>query len=1090
MTKAKLIGTLLLLYLPVLLLAQTTIKLETSRKVVDENSLVSLSLRNLIFNGLINEIDLGLQYDPEVISFNNYVITSIDKEEDFEINVDESLGLIHVKYKRDSFAIYQDILDFRFDVIGEDAECSNFSIVPFDENTPIKVNLNGIDYYEEQLILIQGGVCIKNEVDDPVRQTKIDPIHERPLNLRLNKRKSVCLRSNGAVGKDYFMQYAGGRVIRRIDKIGKTLRGINLNVLSPISFDDTEEYSNIIYDHKNESWIISELFGDDYLSFTVLSDDLDPRVLNQYGFQLEASVLEPSFVLWGESLVISTRTSLEENYLFYFINVQDLMSGIDLPRTKSLLLPIAEPITEAHILSAASANNKNFNPASSPIVLSVIDDDYYAYQNDLVELMEFEINWDDENDPSIEKLQIPMSLFNTRTSWSSFGDDLFYKPSLRKPLILNTPHYYRYEDHEALVFALTVNVEVGISSLGVRWAELRKENGGTWYVYQEGTFAPEDDKQRVFGSAAIDQNENILLTYLLTDEDNIFSLIANGRKKEDPLGKLSYEELVLDVGFNSYPNSMLHNVNTNQMVLDADDRCWVTSNSGGGSQIVAIDFDRDEVDLNLVRFDSLHTLNVFGENETISLGIKNEGLLEVEAFKIELFLNGEKILEEDRFDLVLPGQEISIDLEEQFVIPQKGKYTLEAVLSLEGEAYVNNNKIEAIISRVPDADALIEMIQTDDYCDENISNKTKFRFTNIGYKNFSKATVLFLVNGLTLQEYFWSGNLSHGNSYDFELDAEYNLPEESEITIELRNVTIADSGTVVDLNKISTYPYFKTEERFKTLEVLLKLDDNPEEVYWTISTLGTRELVAEGGPYFNDYSEQVHSLCLSPYECYLFSIHDLGGDGLQNETGEYVHFGYSINTDFGFELIKGDGSFGSNKTHGFCIDGPLCQIKPEIIITPASNNEAKDGKIEIILENRIEAFQYRIEEIGAFQESPIFENLKSGSYQVEVITADEECEYSEEVYLDFLDVSSVKENRARLLQLSPNPTTGFVSLLKLKDLANLEVVNLAGQRMQIKPVNNLTGADPTLDLNHLPKGLYIVKCNVNDQKYVGKLILQ
>jgi hypothetical protein len=77
---------------------------------------------------------------------------------------------------------------------------------------------------------------------------------------------------------------------------------------------------------------------------------------------------------------------------------------------------------------------------------------------------------------------------------------------------------------------------------GARWYEIRR-TGGTYSLYQQGTYAPNDGVHRWMGSAAMDKNGNIGLGYSVVNATNVFPGIRyTGRLAGDPLGQMTLGE--------------------------------------------------------------------------------------------------------------------------------------------------------------------------------------------------------------------------------------------------------------------------------------------------------------------------------------------------------------------------------------------------------------------------------------------------------------------------------------------------------------------------------------------------------------------
>jgi len=86
---------------------------------------------------------------------------------------------------------------------------------------------------------------------------------------------------------------------------------------------------------------------------------------------------------------------------------------------------------------------------------------------------------------------------------------------------------------------------VGGDRAGMRWYELRKDTGGEWSIYQQGTYAPNDGNHRWMGSIAMDQAGNIALGYSVSSETTWPSIRYATRTPVDPLGEMGGEASIV-----------------------------------------------------------------------------------------------------------------------------------------------------------------------------------------------------------------------------------------------------------------------------------------------------------------------------------------------------------------------------------------------------------------------------------------------------------------------------------------------------------------------------------------------------------------
>jgi hypothetical protein len=104
--------------------------------------------------------------------------------------------------------------------------------------------------------------------------------------------------------------------------------------------------------------------------------------------------------------------------------------------------------------------------------------------------------------------------------------------------------YRRFPSHETLVGNFTV--DAGGGQAGIRWFELRR-TAGDWFLYQQGTFAP-DFLHRWMGSIAMDGSGNIALAYSVSGSNLFPDLRYATRLESDPPGIMGGEAVLISGG--------------------------------------------------------------------------------------------------------------------------------------------------------------------------------------------------------------------------------------------------------------------------------------------------------------------------------------------------------------------------------------------------------------------------------------------------------------------------------------------------------------------------------------------------------------
>jgi hypothetical protein len=155
---------------------------------------------------------------------------------------------------------------------------------------------------------------------------------------------------------------------------------------------------------------------------------------------------------------------------------------------------------------------------------------------------------------------IPQS--GTQQLLDSLADRLMYRLA-----------YRNFGDHEALV----VNHSVATAGGGaaIRWYELRNP-GGTPFLYQQGTFAP-DNEFRWMGSIAMDKVGNIAVGYSLSSSGRHPSIRYTVRAPGDALGQMGAETEII-AGGGSQTSQLNRWGDYSSMSVDPVDDCtfWYT----------------------------------------------------------------------------------------------------------------------------------------------------------------------------------------------------------------------------------------------------------------------------------------------------------------------------------------------------------------------------------------------------------------------------------------------------------------------------------------------------------------------------------
>lgn len=190
---------------------------------------------------------------------------------------------------------------------------------------------------------------------------------------------------------------------------------------------------------------------------------------------------------------------------------------------------------------------------------------------------------------------------------------------------------------------------------------------------------------------------------------------------------------------------------------------------------------------------------------------------------------------------------------------------------------------------------------------------------NFGVDELNTAVVHFSLDGGPNNELEWSGNLSSGET------AEIVLPNLSaslgDHTLTAWATTDGDGYALNDTLEVS----FEVQSG-NTIQMEVLFDALPYGFSWSVENVDDGTVIMSGEDYDNGsyaYESLTESLC-AVSGCYELIVEDIFGNGLHYYPGGW----YSLTDSDGNELGAGEGNFGSEQVHPFCIDGssvPPCE---------------------------------------------------------------------------------------------------------------------------------------------------------------------
>jgi hypothetical protein len=382
---------------------------------------------------------------------------------------------------------------------------------------------------------------------------------------------------NGDVGPNHYVEMIN-LVFGVYDKQGNLLLGpVDTGTLwSGFAVDDCTDPSGdpiVIYDQFVDRWLLSQFTtrGPMYYDCIAISQTGDPTgAYYRYAFvtqpdpDLPGGTFFPDYPkygVWTDSYIMTTRDfgDVDEYGIsVYALEKNKMVNGE--PSARAVQFFLDSNVVPLNLIGDGllppdiDGKQKPKADAAIPIVGTQDDGAFYGATFDALNIWEMRVKWRSTPVASITlAAQLPVAAFDSIfpcgpsrgcipqpgiTNPDQFIDILSYRqrPTYRLA-------YRNFKDYETFVTNQSVEAAPGIA--GVRWYEIRRV-GGTYSIFQQGTFAPSDGVHRWMGSAAMDKFGNIAVGYSVSNGVNVYPGIRyTGRLAGDPLGMMTLGEGVI-----------------------------------------------------------------------------------------------------------------------------------------------------------------------------------------------------------------------------------------------------------------------------------------------------------------------------------------------------------------------------------------------------------------------------------------------------------------------------------------------------------------------------------------------------------------
>jgi hypothetical protein len=300
----------------------------------------------------------------------------------------------------------------------------------------------------------------------------------------------------------------------------------------------------------------------------------------------------PKYGVWTDSYVLTSRdfgSQGEYGISVYALEKNKMVNGQPNARAVHFFLdgndPAILPLVGDGLLPAdVDGKQKPKTDTAIPIVGTQDDGAAAVYGGtfDALNIWDLRVKWRSTPTASLTlAAQLPVASFDSIfpcgpsrgcipqpgiTNPDQFIDILSYRqrPTWRLA-------YRNFKDYETLVTNQSVEALPGVA--GVRWYEIRR-TGGTYSLYQQGTYAPNDGVHRWMGSIAQDKKGNMAVGYSVSNATDVYPGIRyTGRLAGDPLGQMTLGEGVIMNGSGVQTTTNSRWGDYTSMNVDPNDDC-------------------------------------------------------------------------------------------------------------------------------------------------------------------------------------------------------------------------------------------------------------------------------------------------------------------------------------------------------------------------------------------------------------------------------------------------------------------------------------------------------------------------------------
>ena len=906
----------------------------------------------------------------------------------------------------------------------------------------------------------------------------------------------------GDVGMDYYIQAVNVTKVGIFSKDGNLIKEFPMNELwsslGANSFGDPI----VLYDEIEKRWIITEFTGPSNLLIAV-SETADPfGSFYAYSFSTPRFPDYPKYAIWGDIITVTTNEQGAGTLHHYFLDKQALYNGSGDAKMQRIAVS-GNSNTTAGFFVATPVDADGYllpeNPA--PISMRLNDSSWGQASQDQLELYRFNVDFEDPNMTGVEQISIPTTPFDGYPCSAQTGGYAcvpqpgFWGLDAIPETIMNIPKYRNFGTHESIVLSFITDVTDGDNLSGIRWVELRRDASTDWYLFQEGTFSPDDGLDRYMPSIALDGKGNIGLAYNVSSKTEHVGLRYTGRLKSDPLGTMTVQEYNVVNGQNNIISGGRFGDYAQMSVDPADESTfWYTTEYGGhlsfssSTRIVAFELRKDSMDLAINRLVSPGPLysDSLGTTEQLSIEVQNNGILPMKDYILHLEYEDILIASDTIYTELSPDSTYIHVFEELFDLSEKKWYHFRFTLEHPDDEQSLNNSIYESLLHTYKHHAGIYIQNDSQTCDSKLEIITEIR--NFGTDTIQAVDLGIYLNELVVDTVSWNGEILFLEAETIDLSVDLIEEGNNDIEIKLLAINGEIPGSPTFIYSDSTTVDLITNSQYLVLKITT--DGFPEETTWDlVNHLG--ETVMKGGPYTEAKTTIEELFCVNSHNCYTFTIYDSSGDGICCEAGVGR---YVMEDGDGDKIFQAFGGFGYDKSHKFCGVEYSCNLSMEY--ESMDDTGLSNGTIHLSVNNGIEPYRYSIDGGNNFQDSPLFENLMYGDYMVKVEDDSGVCILEDTITVNLstpTDQASMNETK---LKIKPNPNKGYFEFeysfgASIDPFITVHILDENARIIQSRRFNKYDNTyKGSFSLINYPSGHYYIRLITSEKTKMSRILKQ